>query len=173
MKKRYIVFTFTLTYLWLVMIHLGALVFETFIIYPNIFYNPPRSLETAMAFMVIRGPSDFFRPVGLLALLIGIGSVIVSWRVPSVRYWMLGSVIIILGGEFLLSVAYFWPRNTILFVEGAKIHSAAYLQQTAREFQTGHWLRLAMSVASSILAFIGFMKFNHHKITTQDTRHET
>jgi hypothetical protein len=56
MQKQRITFALVLTYLWTLMIHLGANVFETFIIYPNIFHDVPRSLETATAFFVVRGP---------------------------------------------------------------------------------------------------------------------
>lgn len=159
MNTHRIAFAFTLAYLWLVMIHLGALVFETFIVYPNIFHDVPHSLETSMTFMAIRGPADFFPPVGFLSLLLGLGSVILGWRVRSARYWLLGSVLAIIFGEFLLSVVYFWPRNEIMFVEGVDVHSAAYLQQIAREFQIGHWLRFASSIVVSALAFVGFLRF--------------
>jgi uncharacterized membrane protein len=143
----------------------GAIVFETLIIYPNIFHDIPRSFETAIAFMVVKGPHDFFPPVGMGILILGILTTLLGWHVKAARYWILGSVIIIIVGEFLFSMFFFWPRNTIMFVEGTAVHSVAYLKQTAQEFQTGHWLRLAMSAAASILSFIGFLKFYRHRIT--------
>src|SRR5215218_1929704 len=169
MKKQQVTFVFVLAHAWVLMIFFGALVFDTLIIYPNVFYDVPRSLDTAMAFAVVRGPSDFFPPVGTLALLTGIGTLILGWRVKSARYWILGSVTVILVGEFLLSAVFFWPRNTIMFEEGTAVHSVAYLKQTAREFQTGHWLRLAMSAVASALSFVGFLKFYRHRITSQET----
>ena len=70
-------------------------------------------------------------------------------------------------------MAFFWPRNTIMFTEGTAVHSVAYLHQTAQEFQTGHWLRVAFNVAASALSFMGFLKFYRHRVTSQDTHHET
>lgn len=172
MQKQRITFALVLTYLWTLMIHLGANVFETFIIYPNIFYDVPRSLQTATAFFVVRGPSDFFPPVGALALLGGIGSVIMGWRVASARNWLLGSFVIQFLGGFLVSVAYFWPKNQVLFDEGTAVHSAAYLQQVAQEFRTGHWLRLATSAAASAAAFVGFMRFYRHRLASERVPHE-
>ena len=163
--KKQIAFAFILTYLWVVMIFLGAILFDTLIVYPDVFHDVPRSLETAMAFMVVRGPHDFFPPAGILAILTGIGSLIFGWRVKSARYWILGSVAVIFIGDFLLSMVFFWPRNTIM-TEGTAVHSVAYLQQTAQEFQTGHWLRVAMSVAASTSSFVGFLKFYRHRITS-------
>ena len=168
MKRQQIAFTLILAYLWVLMILLGAILFETLILYPNIFYGVPGSLETALAFMVVRGPHDFFPLVGNLAMLTGIGFLVLGWRVKSARYWILGSVIIIFVGEFLFSVVYFWPRNTIMFEEGTAVHSVAYLQQTAQEFQTGHWVRVAASAVASVLSFTGFLRFYRCIITSQD-----
>jgi hypothetical protein len=173
MKKQQIAFAFSLTHLWVLMILFGAIFFETLIIYPNIFHNIPRSFETGMAFMAIRGPHDFFPPVGMLAMLTGIGSLILNWRVKSARYWILGSVMIIFAGEFLFSMAFFWPRNTIMFEEGTAIHSVAFLKQTAQEFQTGHWLRVAGGAAASALSFMGFLKIYRHRITSRYAHHES
>lgn len=164
MDRERLGFAFSVAYLWVVMILLGAVMFETLVVYPDIFHNVPESLQTAMDFMAVRGPSDFFPPVGMLALITGLGSVVLSWRVESVRYWLLVSVALIIVGEFLLSVFFFWPRNTIMFEEGIAVHSVSFLRQTAWEFQTGHWIRMGANVATSVLAFIGVLKFYKHRI---------
>lgn len=170
MNREKSAFAFSLTYLWAAMILLGAIVFETFIVYPNIFHSVPESLQTSMEFMVVSGPSNFFPPVGMLAVVTGIGAVFLSWHVDSVRYWLLASVILIIVGEFLLSVFFFWPRNTIMFEEGMAEHSVAVLKQTAWEFQMGHWVRLGTNIATAVLAFIGTLKFYKYRILMQ---HET
>ena len=38
-------------FVWIVMILLGSIVLETFMVYPNIFHDPPKSFETALAFI--------------------------------------------------------------------------------------------------------------------------
>jgi hypothetical protein len=105
MKKQQIAFAFVLAYLWVMVIFFGALVFDTLIVYPNIFYDVPRSLETAMAFAVVRGPHDFFPPLGFLGWLTGIGALILAWRVKPARYWILGSLLVIVC-EGLFSMAF-------------------------------------------------------------------
>lgn len=166
MKKKVqaVAFPAILTYLWVMMILLGAIVLETFMVYPNIFYDPPRSLETAMDFMAVRAPNDFFPPLGFLSWLTGIAAVISGWHVKPARYWLLGGVIMMLC-EGLFSMAFFWPRNTIMFVEGTEVHSAAYLRQVAQEFQTLHWARLAFNAVGSASVFVGFLRFYRHRIT--------
>src|SRR3712207_2568070 len=111
-----------LAYLWVMMVLLGAIVLETFMVYPNIFYDPPRSLETTLEFMAVSSPGDFFPPLGFLSWITGIGSLILAWRVKSARYWILLSLLMIVC-EGLVSMAFFWPRNEIMFTEGTAVHS--------------------------------------------------
>jgi hypothetical protein len=172
LKKQPFAFLIMLTYLWVMMILLGSIVLETFMIYPNIFHNPPESLKTGMEFMAVRAPSDFFPPLGFLSWLTGLASLLVGCRVKSARYWILGSLLMIVL-EGLFSMAFFWPRNTIMFIEGAAVHSADFLRQTAQEFQTLHWSRLAFNIAGSALIFTGFLKFYRHHITSQDAHPAT
>jgi hypothetical protein len=136
-KKQRIAFAFTLAYLWVMIILLGSILFDTLVLYPNIFHDVPPSLETATEFMAVSGPGDFFPPLGILSWLTGIGSLVLNWRVKSARYWILASLIMIVC-QGLISMVFFWPRNTIMFAEGTAVHSVALLQQTAQEFQTGH-----------------------------------
>jgi hypothetical protein len=165
-KKQQVGFALVLAYHWVLMIFLGAITFETLILYPNIFRDAPRSLEAAVAFMKI-GPADFFPPVGMLMLLTGAGSVIFSWRVKTARYWLLTSVLIVLIGEFLFSAVFFWPRNTIMFIEGSAVHSADTLRQTAQEFEALHWVRLALCLPASVCSVIGLLKYYRHRITPE------
>ncbi len=164
MNMHRIGFGVMLVFLWVMMILLGSIVLETFMIYPNIFHNAPESFETALAFMSVRAPSDFFPPLGFVSWVSGTASVMFAWRVKSARYWVLASVLMIVC-EGLFSMYFFWPRNTIM-AEGTAVHSVAYLQRTAQEFQTGHWLRVAMSAAASACSFLGFLKFYRHRITS-------
>jgi hypothetical protein len=162
MKKQQITFAFILAYLWMLMILFGAIVFETFIVYPDVFHDIPRSFQVGMEFMDLRGPHDFFPPVGMASMFLGAIALLMSWRVKSARYWILSSLMIIFVGEFLLSAAFFWPRNTIMFVEGTAVHSVASLKQTAQEFQTGHWVRLVLSAVTAGLAFKALFTFYRH-----------
>ena len=163
MKMQQISFAVILAYLWVMMILLGSIIMETFMIYPNIFHNPPQSLELTMEFMREAGPSDFFPPLGFVSWVTGLASLILGWRVKAARYWILGSLLMIIG-EGIASMTLFWPRNTIMFIEGLAVHSPEFLQQTAREFEAMHWLRVGFNVAGSILIFIGALKYYRHLI---------
>ncbi len=171
MQKQHFAFAAIIIFLWTLMIMFGSILFETFIIYPNIF-RVPSSFEVATKFMSVVGPSNFFRPIGACTIPMGLAALLLSWRTKSARYWLLSSLIVIIIGEFLFSALFFWPRNTIMFVEGTALHSAATLKQVAWEFQAGHWFRLALSTCSAILAFIGLLKFYRFGILTRIARRE-
>lgn len=77
----------------------------------------------------------------------------------------------VIVGDGLFSMLFFWPRNTIMFIEGTAVHSAAFLQQTAQEFQPLHWARLVFSAVESILIFTGFLKFYRYSLVSPDSLH--
>jgi hypothetical protein len=159
-----------LSYLWIMMILIGSIVMETFMIYPNIFHDPPRSFATALAFMQVRAPSDFFPPLGFLSWLTGAAAIVAGWSPRAARYWIAASVAMILG-EGLFSMVFFWPRNTVMFVEGPALHSAEVLRQTAREFQALHWVRVACNAAGAAFIFVGFLQFYRAGVLAAERRH--
>ena len=171
MKQR-IAFWVIVAYLWAMMILLGAIVLETFMVYPNIFHDPPQSLETGLQFMAVSAPNDFFPPLGFLSWVTGAGALILGWRVRAARYWILFSLLMIVC-EGLFSMVFFWPRNEIMFIEGPTVHSAEVLRHTAQEFQRLHWARVAFNVGASVSIFVGFLRFYRHKITSERAHRQT
>ena len=165
MKMQQISFAVILAYLWVMMILLGSIILETFMVYPNIFHNPPHSLELGMEFMSVAAPNTFFPPLGFISWVTGLASLILGWRVKEARYWILGSLLMIVG-EGVASMTLFWPRNTIMFIEGPAVHSAEFLIQTAREFETMHWLRVIFNALGSAMIFTGFLKYYRHLIAS-------
>ena len=162
--EKPITFAITLTYLWVMMMFLGSMLIETLMIYPNIFHNVPESLATARKFMAVVTPHDFFPPLGLTCWISGLASLALNWRVNAARSWLLTSLLMMVA-EGLCSMAFFWPRNRIMFVEGTAVHSAAFLRYTAREFQVMHWARVACNVLGSAAVLAGFLRFDRHRIT--------
>jgi NTP pyrophosphatase (non-canonical NTP hydrolase) len=47
-----------------------------------------------------------------------------------------------------------------MFIEGSAVHSAAYLQQVAAEFQAGHWVRVAAGATTAVLAFVAMLRMH-------------
>ena len=115
--------------------------------------------------MTIRAPSDFYPPLGFSTWVFGAASLIAAWRVRPARYWIALSVAMIVS-EGLFSMAFFWPRNTILFIEGTAVHSADVLRQTAEEFQRMHWWRVVFNAIGAAAVFTGFLRLYQHTLTT-------
>jgi hypothetical protein len=151
-------------YLWIALVAFGGIAVETIVIYPNVFHDVPASLGASVEFFAVTGPADFFPPMGAVTVLAAVVSLLLLWRVPAARWRVAASLASLLLGEFLFSAVYFWPRNDIMFEEGAAVHSAEFLRRTAFEFETGHWFRLGMSAVTALLAFTGFQRFYRYRV---------
>jgi hypothetical protein len=136
-------------------ISFGGVLAETAMLYPNIFRDPPDSLALAREFMVAGSPSDFFPPLGLTTILTGVAAVALTWRAPRVRWWLAGAVAVFVCCEFLFSAWFFWPRNTIMFVDPVGTHPDEYLRTVAAEFEAAHWVRVIGGAVTSALAATG------------------
>ncbi|MFD1152034.1 DUF1772 domain-containing protein [Saccharothrix hoggarensis] len=146
-------------YVWVAVVAFGGILVETIVIYPNVFHDPPASLAQAVAFFAITGPADLFPPMGALTVALAVATLVLLWRVRSARWWLVAGLASLVVGEFLFSVLFFWPRNEIMFDEGATVHSVEVLRRTAVEFETGHWVRLAVSGLTAVLVFTGYQRF--------------
>ncbi|MCG5215535.1 DUF1772 domain-containing protein [Streptosporangium sp. KLBMP 9127] len=159
-RKQKIGLAVSMAYAWIAIIGFGGILAETIVIYPNVFHDAPASLAESMEFFVVTGPADFFPPMGALTVLASLATLVLLWPARRARPWIGASLGSLVAGEFLFSMLFFWPRNDIMFEEGAAKHSVEFLQQTAMEFETGHWARLAMSGVTAALAFTGFLRFH-------------
>jgi hypothetical protein len=157
-RRHHVVLCIVGGYFWMMMILLGSIVLETFMVYPNVFYNPPESFRAGLEFMRVRTPHDFYPPLGFCTWLLGGASLVAAWRIPSARRWIVASLAMIIA-EGLFSMLFFWPRNAIMFVEGPAVHSAAVLRATAEQFQRLHWARVALNVAGSAAIFKAFLAY--------------
>ncbi|PPA69336.1 hypothetical protein [Jeotgalibacillus proteolyticus] len=150
--------SFITGHLWIQLIMLGAIFLNTFMVYPNIFHNIPQSFNIGMDFMAVAGPNTFFPPLGFLSILTGFIAALLTWSYPTARWWVLASMgMIILEGA--ASIMFEWPRNEIMFIEGASVHSVEFLKQTANEFLTVHVFRVLCNIAGSIFIFVGFLRY--------------
>lgn len=155
-------------YVWIAMVAFGGIAVETIVIYPNVFHDPPRSLAESMEFFAVTGPGDFFPPMGAVTVLTALACAVLLWRVRSARWWQVASLASLLFGEFLFSALFFWPRNTIMFDEGAAVHSVEVLRRTAFEFETGHWFRLGFSAVTATLAFVALLRLHRHQLRNSE-----
>lgn len=170
MLRRRISFVISAAYVWVAMVAFGGILVETVVIYPNVFHDVPGSLSESMEFFTITGPADLFPPLGAATVVAAVATVVLLWPDRRARVWVGASLVSLVLGEFLFSALFFWPRNDIMFEEGAAVHSVDVLRQAAFEFETGHWVRLAMSAVTAVLAFVGFLCFHRGAVLAAATR---
>ncbi|GAB3063421.1 DUF1772 domain-containing protein [Micromonospora schwarzwaldensis] len=144
---------------WAAMMSFGGVAAETVMLYPNIFNDPPASLDRARAFLIDGGPHDYFPPLGATVVLSSLAATLLTWRDRRLRWWVAGATVVFLGCEFLFSAVFFWPRNEIMFVDPPGTHSPEYLRQVASEFVAGHWVRFAGGAVTAGLAFVALLRF--------------
>lgn len=155
--KRVLTMGTVASHLWVQWIMLGSMLLNTFMVYPNIFHDIPNSLGTAMDFMTVASPHTYFPPLGLASWVTGVLAIAFSWRYKNARVLIIGSVLMMFA-EGAASMIWEWPRNEIMFIEGAAVHSAEVLQQVYNEFILVHWFRVLCNIAGSILIFLGFLR---------------
>ncbi|WP_079525860.1 hypothetical protein [Halobacillus hunanensis] len=146
------------SHLWVQWIMLGSILLDTFMVYPNIFHNIPHSFEVGMDFMEVASPHTYFPPLGLASIITGVFALLFGWGYKRARVWLFLSIVMIVL-EGAISIIFEWPRNEIMFIEGAEVHSVEFLKQIAKEFLVVHWFRVAFNVLASLFIFVGFLKF--------------
>ena len=141
----------TYFYAWLTALFFGAILSETILLYPNIFYDVPDSLQHTLGFMKAASPADLFPKLGTFTLLAGITAAVINKRDKTVFRVIVTSVVLMILLEFVFSILYFWPRNRIMFTDKPGTHTVQELKLTARQFQRAHWVRLTVSGINSLL----------------------
>src|SRR3712207_2115985 len=159
MSRRRLTTVALIAVVWTAMLSFGGVAAETVMLYPNIFGDPPASLDRAREFLVAGGPSDYFPPLGAAVVLCSLAATVLTWRIPGLRWWIAGSAAVFIACEFLFSVVFFWPRNDIMFVDPVGTHTPEYLRQVAEEFVAGHWVRVVGGAVTSTLAFTALLRW--------------
>ncbi|MEV0155981.1 DUF1772 domain-containing protein [Micromonospora sp. NPDC050686] len=159
MSRAKLTWTALIVLTWTAMMSFGGVAAETVMLYPNIFGDPPASLDRAREFLATSGPSDYFPPLGATVVLASVAATLLTWRDRRLRWTVAAGAAVFIACEFLFSVVFFWPRNEIMFVDPPGTHSVEYLRQVADEFVAGHWVRLAGGAVTAALAFTALLRF--------------
>ncbi|WP_067864582.1 hypothetical protein [Nocardia shimofusensis] len=126
---------------------------ETILFYPNVFHDVPHSLELTEQFMSAVGVGDVLRPMGAVLTLVALAAAAVAVRSRLARGWIAASAASLITGQFLLSVAYQWPRVDILFDDRDR-YSTDELRQAADEFLVGQALRVGAGTLTAVFSIV-------------------
>lgn len=116
--------------------------------------NIPQSIEVAREYFKTVNPGNFYRVFSpanqVLALLV----VILFWK--SEARWYLVTAFLIYVAADVLTFAYFYPRNEILF--NKPLADIDGLRQTWSEWSNMNWVRSGIVLSGIIFSFISLHK---------------
>jgi uncharacterized membrane protein len=103
---------------------LGANVYTSWVDARNWGANIPSSLTTAREYFAVVNPGSFFRAVSPIAQLLALLALIICWKVPGARIAAASALALTVAGD-VMTFAYFYPRNDIMFVNPMNAEAAA------------------------------------------------
>ncbi|MFG3618937.1 hypothetical protein [Nocardia sp. NPDC047654] len=124
---------------------------ETWLLYPNIFRDIPDSLALTEDFMSVVAVGDVMRPLGAVMLVSALIACAVSVRYRIARRLLATSLAALVGGQFLLSILYLWPRGSILFDDRHQ-YTLNEIERAAHEFQVGQYVRIVAAGLAALTA---------------------
>lgn len=107
---------------------------------PNWGANIPASMEIARSYFAEKSPQDFFKIAGIVIHILGINCVIRFWKTDKqIRFFTISALALILITDLLTS-AYFFPRNDIMFTLNGTTDIQT-LTKAWREWESMNWVR--------------------------------
>ena len=103
---------------------LGANVYTSAVDARNWGSNIPTSLNAARQYFSVANPGTFFRIASPLAQVLSVLALILCWNVPGARLLAGIAVAANVTGD-IMTFAYFYPRNAVMFVNPMSADAAA------------------------------------------------
>lgn len=117
----------------------------------------PSSIATARDYFKHVNPGDFFRVFSPLNQVLALIALVASWKVSAtVRGYLAGAFVLYVISE-VLTFAFFYPRNEVMFNSGA-LTDTALLRETWSQWSSVNWVRSFLLAAGLVLAFVALHK---------------
>jgi len=131
---------------------LGAALYESVVMAPN--YMNLTSLEHARGFLVASTPGTFFRALSPVVQILLLMSVVLTWRAsPKQLRWLLLSAFVAAIATDVVTFAFHYPRNHILFVAPLD-RPASELHRIALEWAWGNYVRIGLLAGATMATMI-------------------
>jgi hypothetical protein len=119
--------------------------------------NIPESINNARQYFKTTNPGDFFRVFSPINQVLAIVALVLFWRSsPSVRL-CLGAALALYIVADVLTFAYFYPRNDIMF-KTAQLNEVDLLKKTWSQWNSMNWVRSAMLLIGITFSFLSVHK---------------
>lgn len=140
---------------------LGGSLYDTLVNAPNFSSDIPQSLEAFRGSMLAASPGNFFRVLAPLAELSLLLSLILGWRRPAGRrWWLVAALVLVIAGD-VITFAYHYPRNNLLFHD--PLHTPVdALKVAAAEWIRGNYVRVLLVATATVCAIQGLRSGAQH-----------
>jgi hypothetical protein len=113
----------------------------------------PNSIAAAREYFKSITPGNYFRLFSPINQIVGLLVLILFWKSsPSVRMYLGASLVLYVLAD-VLTFAYFYPRNDIMF-KTAQLTDIDLLRKTWSEWNSMNWVRSAILVAGLCFSFL-------------------
>jgi hypothetical protein len=132
----------------------------------RIFTGAPASLQHARGFYHATNPGMLFRvssPVLQLSLLLAL---LCNWRPVAATRWRLAAALALALVSDLITFAFHYPRNTILFTAPLTA-TPADLDRVATEWAMGNYPRIAVVLTTVILVLASLVRISRDTARAQ------
>ena len=114
----------------------------------------PQSILTAREYFKASNPGKFFRVFSPLNQLLGLAALIGYWRTSRrARFALAAAFLLYVLGD-VLTFAYFYPRNEILF-NAVPIATTEVLRKVWHEWDAMNWVRSLILLVGILFSFSG------------------
>jgi len=144
---------------------LGAGVYEPVVVTPN-FHGAPASLQHARGFYHATNPGMLFRVLSPALQLSFLLALLCNWRRVAATRWRLAAALALAIVCEVISFAFHYPRNTILF-SAALTATPADLDRVATEWAMGNYVRIAVVLTTVILVIASLVRISRDTAPAQ------
>lgn len=117
----------------------------------------PNSIGAAREYFKSVTPANFFRLFSPINQVLALAVVVIFWKsFPSIRLYLGLAFVLYLFAD-IMTFAYFYPRNDILFKD-APLTDVALLTKTWKEWDTMNWVRTGVLIVGLFFSFLSLHK---------------
>lgn len=119
--------------------------------------NIPNSITATRDFFVVANPGTFFQLIDPTNLILVVLALILFWKKSTSIRLYLGVALLCYISSLILTFAYFYPRNEIMFLS-EQLPDTAILQKAASEWGRMNWVRSGIWLIGLVCTFLALDK---------------
>jgi hypothetical protein len=131
---------------------------------PNWGHNLPKSIEATRAYFSVADPGKFFRIASPINQVLAVLALIACWKVDRRLRWLCAAAALFAIAGDMMTFAYFYPRNDIMFrspvAENLDAIRAAHAQWSAM-----NWVRSVIVGLGLIMNMLAFARLSSLRST--------